>query len=368
MLRILGIAGSLRKDSYNKAALRAAVSLAPKNVQLEIYNSLADIPPFNSDYENNPPDSVKKLKKMVRDANAILFVTPEYNYSVPGVLKNAIDWVSRPFDDNSWEGKAVAIMGAANGAVGSARAQYHLRQIFVFLNMFTLNRPEVMISFAKQKFDAEGNLIDDETKEKIRQLLLALVDLSEKVTANIKPPFARKNANDLKNRLSLGSQEKPGWCGPTALVYAAYEQEIENIPPQKQIVKAIGTTMKKGTNHEMMVAGSNYLGMKSFWLENTNLAKIQKLKDDGYSIIVNWLDGRNPKEDGHYSLIIKYEDGLVYLQDPDYPGRITIIKSSVFEKDDVWFDTSEKKDYIRSALVLRKDSYNFVGELKPLLR
>jgi chromate reductase len=183
MLRILGIAGSLRKDSYNKAALRAAASLAPKNVWLEIYDSLAEIPPFNADYESNPPDSVKKLKKMVKDADAILFVTPEYNYSVPGVLKNAIDWVSRPFGDNSWDGKAVAVMGAANGMIGSARAQYHLRQIFVFLNMFAVNRPEVMIPFAKQKFDSEGNLTDDETREKIRRLLRALVDWSEKISA-----------------------------------------------------------------------------------------------------------------------------------------------------------------------------------------
>lgn len=182
MIKILGIAGSLRKNSYNRAALRAAVSLLPNNTKLEIYDSLADIPPFNADYESNPPDSVRKLKKMVKNADAVLFVTPEYNYSIPGVLKNAIDWVSRPHGDNSWDGKATAVMGASNGMIGSARAQYHLRQIFVFLNMFAVNRPEVMIPFAQQKFDVKGNLIDSKTKEKIEKLLLSLVKLSKKIS------------------------------------------------------------------------------------------------------------------------------------------------------------------------------------------
>lgn len=182
MIKILGIAGSLRKDSFNKAALKAAVLLMPKNAKLEIYGSLADIPPFNADYESDPPDSVKKLKKMVKNADAILFVTPEYNYSVPGVLKNAIDWASRPSGDNSWNGKAVAVMGAASGMIGSARAQYHLRQIFVFLNMFAVNRPEVMIPFAAQKFNEKGNLVDEEAKENIRKLLLSLVKLSKQIS------------------------------------------------------------------------------------------------------------------------------------------------------------------------------------------
>ncbi|MDD5147425.1 MAG: NAD(P)H-dependent oxidoreductase [Candidatus Daviesbacteria bacterium] len=175
MIKILAMAGSLRKDSFNKAALKAAQGLVPKNATLGIFDSLGKIPPFNQDQENNPPEVVKKLKKAIRAADAILFVTPEYNYSVPGVLKNAIDWASRPYADNSWEGKPAGIMGASPGMLGTSRAQYHLRQIFVFLNMFPLNRPEVMIPNAPEKFDKQGNLIDDYTRNKIKELLEALV-------------------------------------------------------------------------------------------------------------------------------------------------------------------------------------------------
>ena len=122
-----------------------------------------------------------ELKRRVREADALLFVTPEYNYSVPGVLKNAIDWASRPYGDNAWDGKPAAIMGASPGGFGTARAQYHLRQIFVFLNVFPVNKPEVMIGNASQRFDAEGNLTDETTKEHIRQLLRNLVDLTRRI-------------------------------------------------------------------------------------------------------------------------------------------------------------------------------------------
>ncbi|HEY8460428.1 MAG TPA: NAD(P)H-dependent oxidoreductase [Blastocatellia bacterium] len=173
-LRILGIAGSLRRESYNRAALRAATQLAPADAALEIFE-LDGIPGFNQDDELNPPAKVVELKKRIREADAILFVTPEYNYSVPGVLKNAIDWASRPFGDSAWDGKPVAIMGASIGATGTARAQYHLRQTFVFLNMYPINRPEVMIGNAAQRFDAQGNLTDETSKDLIRQLLQNLV-------------------------------------------------------------------------------------------------------------------------------------------------------------------------------------------------
>jgi chromate reductase, NAD(P)H dehydrogenase (quinone) len=175
--RILGISGSLRRESYNTAALRAAVGLAPEGATVETF-ALDGIPLFNQDEEKNPPAKVVELKRRVREADALLFVTPEYNYSVPGVLKNAIDWASRPYGDNVWDGKPAAIMGASPGAIGTARAQYHLRQIFVFLNVFAVNRPEVMISHAPQRFDAEENLTDETTKEFIRQLLRNLVDLT----------------------------------------------------------------------------------------------------------------------------------------------------------------------------------------------
>jgi chromate reductase len=171
---ILGIAGSLRKASFNRSALRAAQQLVPDGVSLEIFD-LEGIPPFNQDEEAHPPERVAQLKARVRTADAILLVTPEYNYSIPGVLKNAIDWASRPYGDNAWEGKPVALMGASIGAMGTSRAQYHLRQVFVFLNMYPLNRPEVMITNADQRFDEKGNLKDEDTKAHIQSLLVALV-------------------------------------------------------------------------------------------------------------------------------------------------------------------------------------------------
>src|SRR5881397_4344105 len=132
-IRILGIAGSLRRGSYNRAALRAATELVPEGAILETFE-LDGIPVFNQDEEQNPPAKVTEFKSRIREADAILFVTPEYNYSVPGVLKNAIDWASRPYGDSAWDGKPVAIMGASIGATGTARAQYHLRQSFMFRN------------------------------------------------------------------------------------------------------------------------------------------------------------------------------------------------------------------------------------------
>ena len=178
--RILGIAGSLRRKSYNRAALRAATQLLPEGAALNIFE-IDGIPGFNQDDEGNPPDKVVELKKQIREADAILFVTPEYNYSVPGVLKNAIDWASRPYGDNAWSGKPVAVMGASIGTIGTARAQYHLRQTFVFLNMFAINQPEVMIGHAAERFDAEGNLTDDTTKDLIRLLLKNLVDWARRI-------------------------------------------------------------------------------------------------------------------------------------------------------------------------------------------
>lgn len=174
-LRILGVAGSLRKASYNRAALRAAKELAPPGSEIEIFE-LEGIPPFNQDEEWNPHPRVAKFKERIRAADAILIVTPEYNYSVPGVLKNAIDWASRPYGDSAWERKPVAVMGASIGSLGSARAQYHLRQSFVFLNMYPLNRPEVMISNAGSRFDEQGSLTDEETRKRIQKLLEALVE------------------------------------------------------------------------------------------------------------------------------------------------------------------------------------------------
>ena len=180
-IRILGIAGSLRKDSYNKATLRAAAKLVPEGSEIEIFELDGGIPGFNQDDEQDPPAKIAELKQKVREADAILFVTPEYNYSVPGVLKNAIDWASRPYGDSAWNGKPAAIMGASIGAIATARAQYHLRQMMVFLNMFPLNQPEVMIGNCASGFDAEGNLTDETAKGLIRDLLKNLADWSAKI-------------------------------------------------------------------------------------------------------------------------------------------------------------------------------------------
>ncbi|PYS88373.1 MAG: NADPH-dependent FMN reductase [Acidobacteria bacterium] len=175
MIKILGIAGSLRKGSYNQAALRAALELVPEGAEIDIYD-IDGFPGFNQDLDQSPPAKVIEFKQKIREADAILISSPEYNYSIPGVLKNAIDWASRPYGDSAWDGKPAAIMGASPGAVGTARMQYHLRQVMVFLNMFPLNKPEVMIGHCADKFDSNGTLIDENTKEYLRKMLQALAD------------------------------------------------------------------------------------------------------------------------------------------------------------------------------------------------
>lgn len=179
-IKILGICGSLRKQSFNRSALHIAASFVSENAEIEIYERVGEFPLFNQDLETTPPDIVKELKAKVRSSDGILFASPEYNYSIPGVLKNAIDWVSRPHGDNAWEGKPVGIMSASISMLGGARMQYHLRQTFVFLDMHPLNHPEVMIPSAAEKFDQQGNIIDAHTKEKIGELVQALVAKVEK--------------------------------------------------------------------------------------------------------------------------------------------------------------------------------------------
>jgi chromate reductase, NAD(P)H dehydrogenase (quinone) len=173
-ITILGIAGSLRKDSYNKAALRFAQTVCPQGAQLELCD-IAGLPLFNQDEEKNPTQKVVEFKQRIRAADAILFSTAEYNYGIPGVLKNAIDVASRPYGDSAWNGKPVAIMSAALGSAGGVRAQIQLRQYFIFLNMDAVVQPEVAIAAAHQRFDAQGNLTDETSKKLIGQLMQALV-------------------------------------------------------------------------------------------------------------------------------------------------------------------------------------------------
>ena len=171
---LLGFGGSLRKASYNKALLRASLEMVPPDAELKIFE-IEGMPIFNQDLESNPQQIVKDFKARIRAADAILIVTPEYNYSIPGFLKNAIDNASRPYGDNAFAGKPAAIMGASIGNQGTARAQYHLRQSCVFLDMHPLNQPEVMVPFAQDKFDQNGRLTDTKTREKIKEFLEALV-------------------------------------------------------------------------------------------------------------------------------------------------------------------------------------------------
>lgn len=179
-IKILGIVGSLRKGSYNKALMRAAMELKPKEAVIEVFD-LEGIPHFNQDFEDQPPEIVKKFKAAIKAADALLIATPEYNYSVPGVLKNAIDWASRPYGDNAFAGKPVAIMSASVGSFGGARAQYQLRQILLALDMYPLNRPEVMLPFAGESVDAEGNLANEKTRRLICELLESLVAWTRKL-------------------------------------------------------------------------------------------------------------------------------------------------------------------------------------------
>jgi chromate reductase, NAD(P)H dehydrogenase (quinone) len=172
-LHILGLSGSLRQSSYNSAALRAAQDLAPNDVALTRAD-IASIPIYNDDVrEQGLPSSVVTLVEQIATADAVLIATPEYNYSIPGVLKNAIDWVSKA-PDQPFRNKPVAIMGASMGSIGTARAQYDLRKVFVFLDAHVLNQPEIMISAAHTRFDAQGNLMDEMTRKLIGAQIAAL--------------------------------------------------------------------------------------------------------------------------------------------------------------------------------------------------
>jgi chromate reductase len=172
-IHIVGISGSLRRASWNSGLLRAAGELLPEGMSLEILD-LADIPLYNQDHDGpHASAAVTRFRERIRAADALLFATPEYNASIPGVLKNAIDWASRPMSDSSLSGKPLAIMGAG-GQSGTNRAQLHLRSISGAINTLTLNRPQVQIIRAWEKFDAEGNLTDEQARQDVRALLEAL--------------------------------------------------------------------------------------------------------------------------------------------------------------------------------------------------
>jgi chromate reductase len=174
-MSVLGFAGSLRQGSYNRAALRAAVELAPAGMTIETFD-LAPIQPYNEDVkEKGFPPPEQDFREKIRAADALLIVTPEYNRSIPGVLKNAIDWASRP-PDQPFNGKPTAVFGASPGMIATAVAQYDLRRCLSVLNALVMNTPSVMIGQASEKFDGQGRLIDQPTREMIGKLLAALGD------------------------------------------------------------------------------------------------------------------------------------------------------------------------------------------------
>ena len=179
-MKILGISGSIRKSSLNSAALRACIPLLPEGATMELFD-ISPIPLYNEDERTQGlPASVQVLREKIATADALVIASPEYNYSMSGVLKNAIDWASRP-PGQPFDGKPIALIGVTPGGLGTSRSQYHLRQVFVYLNGLLLNKPEVMISAGPSKFDADGKLIDTETAEKLSAMLVALEAWTKKV-------------------------------------------------------------------------------------------------------------------------------------------------------------------------------------------
>lgn len=174
-LRVLAFAGSLRQASYNRALLRAAQRLAPEGMALTIFD-LAAVPLYNGDVEaDGDPPGVAAFKQAIAGADAVLMATPEYNHGVPGVMKNAIDWASRPPRGAALDGKPVGIIGASPGMTGSARGQSQLRQAFEFTNSYCMPQPELLVFRAHEKFDAEGNLTDEATAEHLGRYLTAFL-------------------------------------------------------------------------------------------------------------------------------------------------------------------------------------------------
>ena len=179
-MKVIGISGSLRAGSYNTMALRAAQKLAPAGMEIEIAG-IEDIPMYNDDVRAaGEPAAVSALKAKIRAADALLLVTPEFNFSIPGVLKNTLDWLSRP-PEPPVDGKPVAIMGASPGPLGTARVQYDLRKVLVYMNAFTVNKPEVFIRECAGKFNAQGELTDEPTAKFVADLLVSLQQLKKRL-------------------------------------------------------------------------------------------------------------------------------------------------------------------------------------------
>ena len=181
--KILGLAGSLRRASFNRGLIRAARELAPEGVTVEPYEGLDEIPFFNQDVEaQGDPAPVKELKEKIREADAVLIATPEYDYAIPGVLTNALDWALR--SPSPLRHKPVGIVGASPGSVGTARGQMVLRQILLHAPAYVMPEPQMLISYSRERFDENGNLTDEETRERMRRFLAALVGWTERLSGS----------------------------------------------------------------------------------------------------------------------------------------------------------------------------------------
>jgi chromate reductase len=183
-IKVLGIAGSLRQYSYNRALLRAAQELAPDDMEIQIFDNetLSLIPLYNEDVrQQGEPETVEIMKREISRADALLFAVPEYNHAMSGVLKNAIDWVSRPPSESPLDGKPIAIMGASIGISGTLRAQMNFRQICVFTNMLPINKPQVLVANAAEKFSPDGRLLAEDSRHFVGLLLESLRDWTRKL-------------------------------------------------------------------------------------------------------------------------------------------------------------------------------------------
>ncbi|MEU9126473.1 NADPH-dependent FMN reductase [Streptomyces sp. NPDC048506] len=174
-LRILAISGSLRTQSHNSALLRAAQKFAPEGFAVDIYDGLREIPPYDQDHDTDtPPAPVAELRRHITDADGLLIATPEYNYGIPGVLKNALDWASRPGGHSSLDGKPIALAGTAMSNFGTVRAQLALRQMFLWTDSQVVTKPEVLVFRSQDRFDQAGHLTDETTIVLLQDLLKAL--------------------------------------------------------------------------------------------------------------------------------------------------------------------------------------------------
>ena len=187
-LTFLPLLGSLRRKSFNRMALAAARERLPAGVTMLPEPDLRPVPPYDDDVRvaDGFPPVVAAIRESIRAADAVLFVSPEYNFSIPGALKNAIDWISREADQPLRD-KPVGMMGAAGGPVGTARMQYHLRMVLAFLDARPINKPEVFISLAAQRFDEDGRLTDETTGKLIADHLQALADWTRRLRATREP-------------------------------------------------------------------------------------------------------------------------------------------------------------------------------------